>query len=104
MAYIVDRAVVCDLYQEPHRHYRILPGVGSKLVDGRWPSMRFLASARGSKSGIAGREAALFDDRSAVGEERNEFVNDLRGATECLEPALCCATPSSWRLVPARRW
>ena len=82
MAYIVDRVVVCDAYQEPDRHYRILPGGRSKLVDGRRPSMRFLASARDSKSGIAavvGREAALFDDLSAPGEERNEFVNDLRG-------------------------
>ena len=82
MAYIVDRVVVCDAYQEPDRHYRILPGGRSELVDGRRPSMRFLASAKDAKSGIAGvvgREAALFDDLGAAGEERNEFVNQLRG-------------------------
>ena len=82
MAYIVDRVVVCDAYQEPERHYRILPGGRSELIDGRRPSMRFLASAKDAKSGIAGvvgREAALFDDLGAAGEERNEFVNDLRG-------------------------
>ena len=82
MAYIVDRVVVCDAYQEPERHYRILPGGRSELIDSRRPSMRFLASAKDAKSGIAGvvgREAALFDDLGAAGEERNEFVNDLRG-------------------------
>ncbi len=82
MAYIVDRVVVCDAYQEPERHYRILPGGRSELVDGRRPSMRFLASAKDAKSGIAGvvgREAALFDDLGAAGEERNQFVNELRG-------------------------
>ena len=82
MAYTVDRVVVCDAYQEPDRHYRILSGGRSQLVDGRRPSMRFLASAKDAKSGIAGvvgREAALFDDLGAAGEERNEFVNDLRG-------------------------
>ena len=82
MAYIVDRVVVCDAYQEPDRHYRILAGGRSELVNGRRPSMRFLASAKDAKSGIAGvvgREAALFDDLGAAGEERNEFVNDLRG-------------------------
>ena len=82
MAYSVDRVVVCDAYQEPERHYRLLPGGRSELVGGRRPSMRFLASAKDGKSGIAvvvGREAALFDDLGASGEERNDFVNQLRG-------------------------
>ena len=82
MAYIVDRVVVCDAYREPDRHYRILPGGRSELVGDRRPSMRFLASAKDARSGIAGvvgREAALFEDLGAAGEERNEFVNDLRG-------------------------
>ena len=82
MAYIVDRVVVCDAYQEPDQHYRILPGGRSELVRDRRPSMRFLASAKDAKGGIAGvvgREAALFEDLGAAGEERNEFVNDLRG-------------------------
>ena len=82
MAYIVDRVVVSDAYREPERHYRILRGGRSELVDGRRPSMRFLASAKDAKSGIAGvigREEALFDDLSAAGEERNEFVNEFRG-------------------------
>ena len=72
MAYTVDRVVVCDAYLEPDRHYRLLPGGRSELVDGRRPSMRFLASAKDAKSGIAGvvgREAALFDDLGAAGEE-----------------------------------
>ena len=82
MAYIVDRVVVCDAYREPDRHYRILSGGRSELVGDRRPSMRFLASAKDARSGIAGvvgREAALFDDLGAADEERNEFVNDLRG-------------------------
>lgn len=82
MAYVVDRVVVCDTYREPDQHYQILPGGRSKLVTGRRPSMRFLASAKDVKGGIAGvvgKEVALFDDLSASTEERNEFVNDLRG-------------------------
>src|SRR2546425_6505957 len=43
--------------------------------------MRFLASARDAKGGIAGlvgREAKLFEDMLASSEERNDFVNQLR--------------------------
>lgn len=82
MAYVVDRVVVCDAYKEPDKHYQLLPGGRSKLVEGRRPSMRFLASAKDVKGGIAGivgREAQLFDDLSAAGAtEKNEFVNQLR--------------------------
>ena len=83
MAYFVDRVVVCDAYREPDKHYQLLSGGRSKLVEGtRRPSMRFLASARDVKGGIAGvvgKEAALFDDLSAAATEENEFVNQLRG-------------------------
>src|SRR5688572_8650065 len=81
MAYVVDRVVICDAYQEPTRHYQILPGGRSKRVDTRRPSMRFLASARDVKGGIGGvvgKEAHLFDDLSASAAELNEFVNQLR--------------------------
>jgi type III restriction enzyme len=82
MAYVVDRVVICDAYQEPNRHYQLLPGGRSQLVEGRRPSMRFLASAgdaRGGIGGIVGREAGLFDDLSASwSAELNDFVNQLR--------------------------
>ncbi|MBI2891236.1 MAG: DEAD/DEAH box helicase family protein, partial [Nitrospirae bacterium] len=82
MAYVVDRVVICDAYQEPSRHYHLLPGGRSKCVGTRRPSMRFLASAKDVKGGIAGvvgKEAQLFDDLSASAAELNDFVNQLRG-------------------------
>jgi len=81
MAYLVDRVVVCDAYQEPSRHYELLTGGRSKLVEGRRPSMRFLASARAAKGGIAGvvgKEATLFEDMVASEEQLNDVVNELR--------------------------
>ena len=54
MAYVVDRVVICDAFREPDRHYQLLPGGRSKSVKGRRPSMRFLASAKDVKGGIAG--------------------------------------------------
>ncbi len=81
MAYVVDRVVICDAFREPDKHYELLPGGRSRLVPGRRPSMRFLASARDVKGGIAGvvgKEAGLFDDLSASAAEKNEFVNQLR--------------------------
>jgi type III restriction enzyme len=81
MAYVVDRVVICDAYQEPNRHYQLLPGGRSKLVETRRPSIRFLASAKDVKGGIGGvvgKEAGLFDDLSASSAELNEFVNQLR--------------------------
>ncbi|PYS48265.1 MAG: hypothetical protein DMG13_25925 [Acidobacteria bacterium] len=81
MAYIVDRVVVCDAFREPDRHYELLSGGRSKLVNGRRPSMRFLASAkdvRGGIAGVVGKEAKLFDDLSASAAEQNDFVNQLR--------------------------
>jgi type III restriction enzyme len=81
MAYVVDRVVICDAFREPDRHYELLPGGRSKRVETRRPSMRFLASAKDVKGGIAGvvgKEAQLFDDLSASAAERNEFVNQLR--------------------------
>src|SRR3990170_4492964 len=82
MAYVVDRVVICDAFREPDRHYELLPGGRSKRVETRRPSMRFLASAKDVKGGIAGlvgKEAQLFDDLSAAAAEQNEFVNQLRG-------------------------
>jgi type III restriction enzyme len=81
MAYVVDRVVICDAFREPGRHYQLLPGGRSKLTTGRRPSMRFLASAKDVKGGIAGlvgKEAGLFDDLSATAAEHNELVNQLR--------------------------
>ena len=81
MAYVVDRVVICDAFREPDRHYQLLPGGRSKRVETRRPSMRFLASAKDAKGGIAGvvgKEAQLFDDLSASAAELNEFVNQLR--------------------------
>ncbi len=81
MAYVVDRVVICDAFREPDAHYELLPGGRSRRVASRRPSMRFLASAKDVKGGIAGvvgKEAQLFDDLSASAAERNEFVNQLR--------------------------
>jgi type III restriction enzyme len=81
MAYVVDRVVVCDAYREPDRHYQLLTGGRSRIAEGRRPSMRFLASARATKGGIAGivgKEATLFEDMIASEEQLNDFVNDLR--------------------------
>jgi type III restriction enzyme len=90
MAYVVDRVVICDAYQEPNRHYQLLPGGRSKRVETRRPSMRFLASAKdvkGGISGIVGKEAQLFDDLSASAAELNEFVNQLRDAVRAWREA-----------------
>lgn len=81
MAYVVDRVVICDAFREPDAHYELLAGGRSKRVATRRPSMRFLASAKDVKGGIAGvvgKEARLFDDLSASAAEKNEFVNQLR--------------------------
>lgn len=81
MAYFVDRVVISDAFQEPSRHYQLLGGGKSKLAEGRRPSMRFLASAKDTKGGLAGvvgKEASLFEDSLAATEQRNDFVNNLR--------------------------
>ncbi len=81
MGYFVDRVVICDAYLEPGTHYRVLPGGRSKLVETRRPSMRFLASAKDTKGGVAGivgKEQSLFEDLAAEFEQQNDFVNALR--------------------------
>ena len=81
MAYIVDRVVICDAFREPDKHYQLLPGGRSKLTQGRRLSVRFLASAKDTKGGIAGvvgKEAGLFEDMLASSEQHNDFVNQLR--------------------------
>jgi hypothetical protein len=81
MAYVVDRVVICDAFREPDKHYQILPGGKSKLAQGRRPSVRFLASAKDVKGGIAGvvgKEASLFEDMLASSEQQNDLVNQLR--------------------------
>lgn len=81
MAYIVDRVVICDAYKEPDKHYQLLPGGKSRLAEGRRRSIRFLASAKDAKGGIAGligKQASLFEDMVAQNEQYNEFVNQLR--------------------------
>src|ERR1700737_3308434 len=79
--YVVDRVVICDAYREPERHYELLPGARSHLKDGRRPSLRYRASARQVKGGVAGvvgKEASLFADMLAAEEQLNDFVNGLR--------------------------
>jgi type III restriction enzyme len=81
MAYVVDRVVICDAFREPEKHYQLMTGGRSKLATGRRPSVRFLASAKDVKGGIAGvvgKEAGLFEDMLASSEQHNEFVNQLR--------------------------
>lgn len=81
MAYVVDRVVICDAFREPHKHYQLLPGGRSRLKDGRRSSVRYLASARDTRGGIAGivgREVTLFEDMLIADEQANEFVNHLR--------------------------
>lgn len=81
MAYFVERVVICDAYAEPDRHYQLLPGGRSKLVEGRRSSVRYQASAKDTKGGIGGivgKEAGLFEDLLPSLEQQNEFVNQLR--------------------------
>lgn len=81
MGYFVDRVVICDAYREPDKHYKLLSGGRSELVQGRRPSVRFLISARETRGGIAGmtsRNNGLFEDMLASAEQQNEFVNQLR--------------------------
>ena len=81
MAYVVDRVVICDAFEEPGKHYQLLTGGRAKLALGRRPSMRFLASAKDVKGGIGGvvgKEAGLFEDMLASEEQKNDFVNQLR--------------------------
>lgn len=79
--YVVDRVVICDAYREPHQFYKLNPGSKAKLEGGRRPSMRFLASAKVTKGGIAGvagKQQALIAEATEVNEELNDFVNSLR--------------------------
>ena len=91
MAYIVDRVVICDAFREPDNHYQLLSAGKSKLVQGRRPSVRFLASAKDVKGGIAGvvgKEAGLFEDMLASIEQQNDFVNQLRDEVRAWREAL----------------
>lgn len=95
MAYVVDRVVICDAFREPDAHYELLPGGRSKRVASRRPSMRFQASARDAKGGIAGvvgKEGLLFDDLSSSGAELNDFVNWLRDEVRAWRTAGCPGT------------
>jgi type III restriction enzyme len=79
--YVVDRVVICDAFREPERHYELLPGARSRLKEGRRLSLRYRASARQVKGGVAGvigKEAGLFADMLEAEEQRNDFVNGLR--------------------------
>ncbi|MFZ1061446.1 MAG: DEAD/DEAH box helicase family protein, partial [Candidatus Rokuibacteriota bacterium] len=81
MGYFVDRVVICDAYTEPDRHYQLLPGGKSRLVRTRRSSLRYSASAKDTKGGIAGivgKEAGLFEDMLASLEQQNDGVNNLR--------------------------
>jgi type III restriction enzyme len=79
--YVVDRVVICDAYEEPDRHYELLTGGRSRMKEGRRQSLRYRASAKQTKGGVAGvigKKASLFDDMIAAEEQLNDFVNDLR--------------------------
>jgi type III restriction enzyme len=79
--YVVDRVVICDAFLEPTHHHQMLSGNRSKLVDGRRPSMRYRASAKqlkGGLAGIVGKEATLLEDMLPSEEQLNDFVNELR--------------------------
>src|ERR1700737_1083139 len=79
--YVVDRVVICDAYREPDRHYELVPGSRSHLKAGRRPSLRYRASARQVKGGVAGvvgKEAGLFEDMLAAEGPLHDFVNGLR--------------------------
>ena len=81
MAYIVDRVVICDAFEEPRKHYEILPGGRSRLVEIRRPSKRYIVAgrdARGGIAGVVGNEADLFEDEAAGNQKLNDFVNTLR--------------------------
>ncbi len=81
MAYLVDRVVVCDAFREPERHYEILPGGRSRLVEGRRPSKRYLVGgreARGGIAGVIGNTPELFEEEAAANQKLNDFVNALR--------------------------
>src|SRR5262249_55636499 len=79
MAYFVDKVVICDAYAEPDKHYQLLSGGRSQLVNKRRPSMSFVATnvaVRGGIRGVVGKEASLFEGLSADTEE-NKFANKL---------------------------
>src|SRR5262245_58026167 len=81
MSYYVDRVVICDAYAEPDKHYQLLTGGRSKLVETRRPSKRFVVTggnARGGINTVVGTEAGLFEDILASLEEENIFVDRLR--------------------------
>jgi hypothetical protein len=105
MAYVVDRVVICDAFEEPGRHYQLLTGGRSKLAEGRRLSMRFLASAKDTKGGIAGvvgKEAGLFEDLLASSEQRNDFVNQLREDVRIWREGGYTGTAVVTRVVRAR--
>src|SRR2546422_794911 len=80
MAYFVDRVVICEAFREPGKHYQLLSGGRSQLVNGRRPSMRFMVSASATRGGIGtivGAKATFFEDLSSS-TEKNDFVNQLR--------------------------
>jgi type III restriction enzyme len=80
VAYYVDRVVVADAFSEPENHYEILAGGGSKLREGRRPSVRITGTVSGKSPA-----AAKADPQQALLEEPiwetddNEFINELRG-------------------------
>jgi len=57
MAYVVDRAVICDACAEPDQHYRLLRGRRLKVDDG--PELTALSVLRGNLVEDAAGEARL---------------------------------------------
>ena len=73
--------MISDAYLEPDRHYQLLPGGRSKLVDERRLSKWYRAAARERKGGIEaviGQQTTLVEDNLLENERLNDFVNELR--------------------------
>ena len=93
MAYVVDCVVICDAFREPDKHYELLPGGKSRLVQGRRSSVRFLASAKDVKSGIAG----------IAGKEADSSRTCSPQASSSMISSISCATKFAHGARPATR-
>ena len=104
MAYLVDRVVICDAFDEPNQHYKLLGNGRSTLQQGRRPSQRITGSAKQLKGGIAAiahaAQETLFQDTGLV-EEENLAVNNLRAEVRTWREAGYPATANVTRQLLA---